>query len=858
MDSSQGFLNTLQFVVEATNIGLWDWHLPTGKVIYSKEWEAILGYDAGELPQTVECWERAVLPEDLPIADKAIKDYIDGKATSYEAEFRIVCKNGDVIWAQDRGVFTEFDQDGTPTRLVGVLQDITRIKRTENELKNKNEQLDFVANMAELGMWDWNIATHTIKFNAEYLNMLGYSETENESTIEQWEALCHPEDLEIANKLLDELLSGKSDSYSCEIRMRHTDGSYIWTLDIGRITEWDEAGNPKRVLGGHLNIDKVKKAEKNLQSALREIERINLGLKNEINKQIIDLQTQDKLLYAVNEVASHLMSIDSDINFDESLVHGLSLLGRSINVQRVSLWKNHIDESGRAVAVQIYQWSDPGDVEEANYDIEFSAIGSVWQHALYSNQCVTSLIRDIPGPYGDLLRSNGFVSLLLVPIFIYNEFWGMIGFADCVSERVFTITEQRIMASGGLMVASALLRNEMTQSLITAKEEAQSNARAKSVFLANMSHEIRTPMNAIIGMSTIAKGYNPSEKIADCLKKIESSSRHLLGIINDILDMSKIEAEKFELNYDALNLSALLENIHNILASRAEEKSQTFTIYVDDDVPDAMITDELRLSQVITNLLSNAIKFTPERGEISLLIQAIESDDNRVVLKFSVIDTGIGIKDELLAKLFNAFEQLDRGVSRRFGGTGLGLTICKRIIQLMGGDITVESIVGKGSVFSFSIEVEKCIPPENTAAAAHEYDDLPDFSGFSILLAEDVEINREIVIALLEDTNISIDCAQNGVEAINMYSACPDKYAMIFMDIHMPSIDGYEATRQIRLLDPTRAKTVPIIAMTANAFFEDIQQCLEAGMNDHIAKPIDIDEVLFKMRKYIIGEKGTD
>jgi len=594
---------------------------------------------------------------------------------------------------------------------------------------------------------------------------------------------------------------------------------------------------------------------------------------------------------------------------------------------------------------------------------------------------------DPQSPFHEL-TSVDIRAFICAPLYVKGHLWGIISVEQCDGAREWTDNEISYITMTASIISGAIMRDVYNSKLELALRDMTAASKAKGEFLSNMSHEMRTPLNAIIGMTNIGKAAKSQERKNYALSKIEDASSHLLGVINDVLDMSKIEANMLELSPVEFNFDRMLQRVVTFINFRVDEKLQQLSVNVDATVPRFVVGDDQRLAQVITNLLSNAIKFTPENGKIHLNASLVKEVDGICTLRIEVIDTGIGISPEQHEKLFQSFAQAESGTSREFGGTGLGLAISKRIVELMDGKIWIESELNKGSRLIFTVDVARsekhirstlssginwnnvrvltvddeeavrnhfrnlfelinvrCDLASNGLEAWHmieangDYDvyfidwKLPGidgleltrrikgregskhsvvtmissvdwtaikekalsagvdryllkplfssaiidcvnecmgmgcarvsqaaeaqpkslFDGKRLLLAEDVEINREILISLLEDTKLVIDCAENGKEALDMIMAAPEKYDLVFMDVQMPQMDGLEATRHIRALPDAKAQSLPIIAMTANVFKDDINACLEAGMDGHIGKPLDLDEVYVQLYKYLGG-----
>jgi len=722
--------------------------------------------------------------------------------------------------------------------------------------------------------------------------------------------------------------------------------------------------------------------------------------KNDETERLIEtLKRREKMADTLTNVAIMFLS-HSEETFEATMTTGVREIADVFNLDRFSLWRNEYIGTDGLSGGQIYRWDrEAGGTTQPTaglHAMSYTNHVPTWEKILADGGVINSPVNLLPEPEASTLRSFGVVSAFVSPISVNNLFWGFALLEDRRTERFFDEDCVDLMRSAAFLCANTVMRTEMERKLSNsnallkvALRKATEASKAKGEFLSNMSHEMRTPLNAIIGMTAIGKKATEIDRKDYAFNKIQDASTHLLGVINDVLDMSKIEANMLELSPIEFNFEKMLQKIVAVLNFRIDEKGQKFKVRIDNAIPKTLIADDQRLSQVVTNLLSNAIKFTQENGSITLDARYMGENNGNCIIQISVSDTGIGISAEQQKHLFHSFQQAESSTTRKYGGTGLGLAICKSIVEMMNGKIWIESEIGKGSTFIFTAEAQRGATKDKQGLLSPDVnwsnvrimavDDDPDtlayfrnitdglgvscdtalsgedalrlvdkngdyhiyfvdwkmpdmdgiqlvrelkerasepsvvimnsaadwsavenvaksvgvdkflskplfpstvadiinecigvvkpqqeeaqdditgiFAGRRILLVEDVEINREIIIALLEPTQLQIDSAENGAQAVKMFCAAPSKYDLIFMDIQMPEMDGYEATKRIRAYEAPSAKSIPIVAMTANVFKEDIERCVEAGMNSHIGKPVDIAEVLGKLNAYF--KKGV-
>ncbi|MDR0992666.1 MAG: response regulator [Ruminococcus sp.] len=544
----------------------------------------------------------------------------------------------------------------------------------------------------------------------------------------------------------------------------------------------------------------------------------------DFRRSLINFAVESEVLYVyyirIHDDGRHEFIIDNDTNPETAVHPGMDFTEDAASIEA--------EETGRAAS------SPDGTFA----DVDFDAMSDYFE-------------------YTESIDMTSFLSAY-APIYNqYGEMTYLVG-VDAPRANVYSLQQSmRNIQIINMIIIAAEIALGVVVILLFRRKAIQSEAasQAKSVFLSSMGHEIRTPLNVIIGLTDIAMRSKDSEKKDDALKKIYWSGKHLLAMLGDILDMSRIESGKMELQMLSFSLDEMINNTIETFGQSAKDKNITLTYNASGKLPPIIFSDRVRMTQVLVNLISNAVKFTPEGGTVVVSTKLISIDEGKLRLQIVVKDSGIGISEKDRERIFKPFEQADYGTTRRYGGVGLGLAISQNIARAMDGAITLSTEEGEGSEFVFEALVG--IGSRGLASTITLEEPELKING-TVLIADDFDINREIAGTMLESTNATIIYAEDGQKAVDEYKAHFASIKLILMDVQMPKIDGLEATRQIRASGLEGCKTVPIIAMTANAFDEDVKLCKEAGMDAHLPKPFDIGNLFDKVERELARVKETE
>jgi PAS domain S-box-containing protein len=888
-----------ELVLRSTAVGVWDWQLDSGKTQFNERWAEIVGYSLAELePTTIDTWMSLAHPDDLAESERLLQQHWQGETEYYVCEARMRHKDGHWIWVLDTGQVIEWSEDGKPLRMIGTHLDISERKRSEHKLATLNQRLSLARDAAGMGIWEVDLSTGHLDWDDGMYRLYGLDESEFHNQVENWVSCLHPADREHATNEFKNSVSERR-NFDSEFRIiSHPDGLRYIQANAQIVT--DDDGNAERVIGANYDI-----------TALR--------------------QQQQQAERALSLIEASLEATDNGV-----LVTGAN--------GRILRWNHRLLEMWRLLPEQI------------------------------KNKTHKQLLQHI---VPQLQNSQG-VSQQMQELYA-NPQQGAFDLLECADGRVFERSSLPMMieqqAIGRVWNYRDITSQQRSQkALIEARQQAESALVAKSQFLASMSHEIRTPMNGILGMLELLRSTPLTEEQQHRVSLARSSAQSLLSLINDILDFSKIEAQKLTLVNERYDFLAMVGDCVEGLAQLAQDKDVELILDTSAAECQYLLGDEGRSRQILTNLLGNAIKFT-EAGEVEVSIKTSPADARPGRVELTIRDTGIGIPKDAQAQLFDAFSQVDASHSRRFGGTGLGLAIVRQLLQLMQGDIYVDSEPGRGSVFTAYWYVNETWPRQNppqpqrqvlivashprlaesisamlchlnasttacldvaqamalaqpgsfdtilidhslalaennsgqlvstplkqqaqcrlvmltpmhfhsepdalsqagidwwfpkpvteqdllraldkhASSRWHQRDSFTGQGGWQhLLLVEDNQVNQLVASELLSAMGYRVSIADNGRHALSFLQHMSDPVELILMDCQMPDMDGYEATRRIRAGEAGQdVAKLPIIAMTANAMEGDKQICLEAGMDDYLSKPVNLQAVQQKLHQWL-------
>nr|WP_319397276.1 PAS domain S-box protein [uncultured Carboxylicivirga sp.] len=806
-----------QFSIEGSNIGIWDWDFESGKVHLSKQLCNILGYEEGEVPSNWIKDLSIIHPEDRDIVLNGMQYHIKNKTDLYQNEHRVVCKDGSLKWVLDRGKVVKWASNGSPIRVVGTYTDISDMKRMQDELSEAKNAADSIIDNNPNPVVVVDLSTsELLRYNpaAKELMNLSTNSSNKFFTADDSNIIISSEDGEkLMRKLIED---GAIINFEVQVydRIRKETRDSLISLQHIRYESRDCA------VAAMLDITEIKQIQN-------------------------ELKQQTELRHILTDISSNYINIDIN-QLDDAINEALKRIGTFINSNRAAIYSYNQDLTTYKIQ---YQWTKDGvqPITDKLQEIPVSNLASEWVKKHLNNQVVyysnINQIEDVELRY--TLEEDGYKSLLTIPMLSANRLIGFISFDIVDSEKHYTKQSFELLQLFSQILINISNRKEFENQIIVEKEKAESASTAKSAFLANMSHEIRTPMNAIIGFSEILSKKVEDPTLENYVNSIYSSGKTLLKLINDILDLSKIEAGKLELNYEVVNLRNVFRDIRMLFNQKVQEKGLILHSNISNEVPEALLIDELRLNQVLINVVSNAIKFTQD-GSISIQADIKNVTPENGTLIISITDTGIGIAKDKLEMIFEDFKQEDESISRQYGGTGLGLSISRKIVHLFNGSFQVESKEGKGSTFIIELPDVKIVNDSPPVQEEEFNDSEICFEPAKILIVDDVKSNRDLLASHLLLLGFEVYEAVDGASGFTQaVEVLPD---LIFMDLRMPGEDGGEVTKRLKL--QTETNRIPVIACTASVL-DAPEKLLHSGIFDgSLTKPILSNDLIGILIKY--------
>ncbi|MCE7063772.1 PAS domain-containing protein [Dyadobacter sp. CY326] len=887
---SSRFTNeSLEMVISGINAGIWDWDFDTDLQIWSDRFFELLEYDPGEVdPGYASFIENLVHPDDRKIVVDAVKAQLE-QNIPYNVQVRLKTKFSGYRFFECMG--NARFVDGKPARMVGSITDIHERHSLKEQLSKNENLLQVASRLARIGAWELDIPTMKPSWSPTIFKII---EVENSPDLDFKTALGYYKPWSqplIREAFEDAIHFGKQ--FDVELWMETATGKNIWVRTIGQVTLQD--GKPVKLFGVLQDLTESKLTEEKLSVVFQHSTDAHLLIDDQgiidCNKAAVKmLRCKDKneLLSIHPATFSPEFQPDGQRSGDKSLE--MDRIAYETGYNRFEWTHKRLDGEDFPVEVTLNPvhinnkkvllvvWHDISHRKHAEEVIrrneamlaesqQLTHSGS-WEANLVTGQNFWSdeafrifgLEPDSDGPNTELFSKmihpedmHLYISYIKDAINSLSPASfdlrivlpdGRIKFIHAIGKPFVDQTGRVVKLYGAIMDIDAQKKNE--QELIKAKEEAEMAAVAKSQFLSTMSHEIRTPMNAVIGFTHLLLQQDPKPEQMEYLNILKFSAENLLVLINDILDFSKIEAGKIEFEEVDFNILSLLENIRSGNIQRAHEKAIGLKVKADKDLDLTVVGDPVRLGQILTNLISNAVKFT-EVGEVIVTATITKRNKNAVTIGFEVKDTGIGIPEDKLENIFDSFTQATSDTTRKYGGSGLGLTITKRLLELQNSRIQLKSKPGEGSTFYFSLDFKVSLNQVQDEES-DGFDNRQSLKGTKLLIVEDNRVNVFLMKNFMKQWEIEYDVAENGLIAYQMVQETD--YDLILMDLQMPEMDGYEATARIRCLPDSKYADLPIIALTASAMLDIKDIAFRVGMNDYVSKPFTPNELYAKIAAY--------
>jgi PAS domain S-box-containing protein len=782
----------LDMALQAAEMGAWQWNVAEDKRYFDERVCRLLGIDPENFDGTALEFFARVHPDDREMIRNALEKTVEQDAP-YRPVYRTVRPDGSVHYISALGKLIR-DDSGRPARVIGLVSDVTELKRVQQNLENERERLANVIQGTQAGTWEWNVQTGETVFNDKWAEIVGYTLEElSPISINTWLSLAHPVDLKESEQLLAKHFAGDSAYYNFDCRMRHRLGHWVWVQDRGQVKTWTDDGKPLMMFGTHMDITTQKETEE--------------ALKHVSERFILATRAGGVGIWDY-DVANNVLT------WDEQMYRLYGITPDEF-VDAFGAWQAGVHPDDRSRVSDEILKAIKGEKE---FDTEFRVL---WPDGAVRNIRALSVVqRDTSGRAVRMIGTN----------------W------DITDQKC---AEQNLKETNLLLAEATARANAMVV-------EAEKANIAKSQFLANMSHEIRTPMNGIIGMTGLLLDTELDGVQRHYAETVRDSGESLLGVINDILDFSKIEAGKMDLEIMDFDLQGLLDDIASTMAAQAHYKGLELVCGMCPETPSSLRGDPGRLRQILTNLVGNAIKFTPT-GEVVIRVGTESDDERTVTLRFSVTDTGIGIPDDKIDLLFEKFSQVDTSTARQYGGTGLGLAISRQLAEMMGGQIGVAGSRDQGSEFWFTARLEKRPEPASVETSCSVV-----LENVRVLIVEDNVSGREVLENCLMSWGMRVTGIGEGIEGLKCLEKAVDEddpFQVVIVDQYMPGIDGIAFGRVVK--SDGRLESARVVLLASLGFRGDARRFSEIGFDAYLTKPIRTIELKAVLCQVLATEQGN-